>query len=337
MTSRLRRLLLAMLLALQGAGAWAATCAGPTLRFEPIGPGVWLVPAALGDADADNDGFVSNLVLAHAGRRWWLLGSGPSTGFAQRLACHVRQRFGARVTDVISPWARPELVLGLGGFPGARLWAHRGVASAMRSQCAQCSARLRQRLGLSADDPGAAPIVLPDRELRGAQGRLGPFDWWLLPRGPARYVTVWRHAAGAARCHPAQACADQAPAGPVVWVAHGLLAATPPGDGREADLDVLTLALQRLQGLARPDGVRARWVGEQGDLQDAGAPSLQARYWQDLRHGVQAAIDAGADEAAPAAALAGWPAALAQHPWHALNWQRAWRQLDAHQFADRPR
>lgn len=301
------------------ASAAAAACPGPALRIEPLAEGLWLLPSQLGDADPANRGVVSNLVLARQGQRWWLLGSGPSPAHGRALACLIRQRFGHAVTDVVSPWARPELVLGQKGLAGARRWAHAEVAQAMRVQCAACVVRLHERLGAAAADLGPDPVVVPDRLLHGESGQLGPFRWWLLPRAAGRFVTVWRHEASG------------------VGVAHGLLAAEPPGDGRDADLKLLHSGLLRLADGARADGARARWVPEQGALLAADAPATQARYWRDMLQAVGAAIDAGADESAPAQRLSDWPEAVNAHPWHALNWQRAWRQVEAQRFDAAPK
>lgn len=164
--------------------------AAPVLRFVPLGDGLWWVPAADGESAEGNRGFVSNLLLAREGRRLWLVGSGPSPAFGRVLACRVRQHCGRAITDIIDPWARAELVLGNAGIVGARSWAHRQVAVAMGEQCPHCVERLRQRIGVAASDLGDEPAQLPTLLLDGAQGRLGPFDWWALPRAKGRVVTV---------------------------------------------------------------------------------------------------------------------------------------------------
>jgi hypothetical protein len=76
----------------------------------------------------------------------------------------------------------------------ARHWAHADVARAMRTQCARCVLRLRQRLGDAAVDlgPAASAARLPERWLHGASGQLGPLQWWRLQRTPAVPVTVWQ-------------------------------------------------------------------------------------------------------------------------------------------------
>ena len=298
-----------------------AACDGPALPLLQLAPGVWWVPSATGDSDAANRGQVSNLVLVREGQgpaaRLWAVGSGPSPAWGRALACQVAQQLGQPITDVISPWARPELVLGVAGLqvaaPPPRHWAHAVVAEAMAVQCPHCVDRLRQRLGPAAADLGNDPIRLPDRLLQGEQGRLGPFTWWRLPRSDGRWVTVWR----------------VAPAGaPPLWLAHGLLQGAGPPDGRDADLALLQQSAQRLTGLVGADGAAVRLVGEQGPLLPADAPAVHAAYWAALLAGARAAVERGDDETAPAPGWPGLPAGWQGHPWHAINWQRAWRQVE---------
>ena len=297
--------------------AWPATsvaaCPGPSLRFEALGPGLWWVPGQVGEADANNHGQVSNLVLAREGGHLWALGSGPSPAFGRALACQARQRLGLPITAVISPWARPELVLGVGGLSTparASHWAHASVASAMAEQCPRCVQRLTQRLGAAAADLDDNPIHAPTHQLQGEHGRLGPFLWWRLPRAEGRWVTVWR-----ARHQP-------------LWVAHGLLNGGAPPDGRDADLRLLQQGTEHLLALAQPDGAAARFLGEQGPVMRVGDVVRQAAYWQGLLAAAAAGVERADDEAAPAPALPGLPAGWAVHAWHGFNWQRAWRQVE---------
>ena len=305
--------------------------------MERLGPGLWWVPGQPGEADASNRGQVSHLVLARQGRqagpagspaRWWALGSGPTPAFGRRLACQVHQRLGARVSDVISPWARPELVLGVAGLAPqlrpavgqpVRHWAHTAVADAMAAQCARCVGRLAQRLQAAAADLGDDPVRVPGHLLQGASGRLGPWRWWRLPRAEGRWITVWR----------AQ--------GQPLWVAHGLLNEGAPPDGRDADLLLLQQSSSALAALVAADGPAARVVGEQGGLMDGGAPARHAAYWAALLLAVRQAIERGDDETAAPPALAGFPPAWAGHPWHSFNWQRAWRQVEPLVLAAPPR
>lgn len=291
----------------------APACAGPVLRVETWAPGLWQVLAQPGEATAANRGQVSNLVLAADGGRLWLLGSGPSPAFGRALACQVRQQLGRSVTDVVSPWARPELVLGAKGLASAgplRHWAHAEVAAAMAEQCPQCVARLRKRLGAAAGDLGAAPIPRPTHLLHGGQGRLGPWRWWRLPRSAGRVVTVWRH-----QTQP-------------IWVAPGLLGGSGAPDGRDADLALLAESSGRLAALVAEDGAEARLLGEQGAPMAADAALRHQAYWLALLAQARAAIERGESDTRPAPAWPDLPPDWAAHPWHALNWQRAWRQVE---------
>jgi hypothetical protein len=189
----------------------------------------------------------------------------------------------------------------------------------MAVQCPHCVERLAQRLGDAAGDLGADPIRLPERRLQGAQGRLGPFDWWTLPRTADRVVTVWRLAR---------------PGRPALWLAPGLLQGDGPPDGRDADLALLAQSAQRLADLAAAAGPAAVFLGEQGPPLPADAPRQHVRYWTDLLARVRAAVLRGDDETAPAPGWPGLPPGWAQAPWHALNWQRAWRQVEAAVLAE---
>ena len=296
---------------LAGAAAGAG-CPGPALTFDELAPGVWQVVAdaqAL-DASAANRGFVANLLAVREGPKLWLLGSGPTPAYGRRLACQLRARAGLPVSDVIDPWPRPELVLGNSAYAGARRWAHADVAAAMRSRCPRCVARLRGMLGTAASDLGPAPIRLPTHLLHGDSGRLGPFLWWRLQRAPQVPVTVWRLA--------------DAP----LWAAPGLLWADGAPDLRDAELGSMQRSTAALLPISAADGDGARWLPEQGPPQDAAAPARHAAYWDALAAAVGAALERGALEVDVPARLPGVPAAMTTGERHALNWQRAWRELE---------
>ncbi|MDT7837165.1 hypothetical protein [Aquabacterium sp. OR-4] len=283
------------------------------MQLETWAPGLWWLPAQPGEAGVGNRGQVSNLVLAADGAQLWLLGSGPSPAFGRALACQVRRQLGRPVSDLVSPWARPELVLGARGLAAAaplRHWAHAEVAAAMAEQCPQCVARLRARLGRAAADLGARPIPRPERLLQGEQGRLGPWIWWRLPRSAGRVVTVWRH--------------QDRP----LWVAPGLLGGSGAPDGRDADLARLAESAGRLAELAAADGAAAQFLGEQGAPMDAGAPRRHQAYWLQLLAEARAAIERGESDTQAPPVWPGLATDWAAHPWHALNWQRAWRQVE---------
>lgn len=291
-----------------------AACAGPALTFERLAPGLWWVPGEAAAADAQNRGHVSHLLIGLSGTRIWAIGSGPSAAFGERLDCQVRQRFGRAITDVVSPWPHPELVLGQRGLPAARSWAHADVARSMAQRCVSCVERLRQRLGDAAADLGPDPIRIPDRLLQGRAGRLGPWQWWRLERGPETPVTVWAWRGA-----------------PVVF-APGLIWGSGAPDGQDAraqDLERASLALARR--VQRPPGPPLRWLGEQGPLADSRAPQRHARYWAALHAEAVASVQRGDDASAPSPKLAGLES-QSQGLLHELNWQRTWRQAEEDSF-----
>jgi hypothetical protein len=285
----------------------AARCGGPAITLQQVSAGVWVVPGAEGDSSADNRGAVSNLLAVRDGRRLWLVGSGPSPTYARALDCHLRRVSGQRVTDVIAPWPRPELVLGQAGLVGARRWAHDDVARAMQARCPRCIERLRQRLGPAAADLDMTPNALPTHRLHGEHGTLGPLRWWRLPRSADTVVTVW--SLPRARLH----------------TAHGLLWADGVPDLRETGSGEVDAAWQQLAVL----GGTGRWLPEQGPLLDSLAPSRHRAYLQALRTAIERAQDRGTPESDPAEALDGTADDRHRAHRHALNWQHAWREAEA--------
>lgn len=316
------RLIFAAATLLPGA---ASACGAHAPRLEPwtsaqtVGSGaLWWVRAERGDANARNRGVVSNLLLVRDGPRVWAVGSGPSRAFGSALDCVVERALGQRITDVISPWPHPEAVLGAAGLPQARHWAHADVARAMRTQCARCVLRLRQRLGDAAVDlgPAASAVRLPERWLRGASGQLGPLQWWRLQRAPAVPVTVWQVR------------------GSGVFTAHGLLWAEDAPDLRDSAVDAMHAATQRLKGIASS---ATALMGEQGG--PAGPGELQAHldYWTALDAAVRGALSRGDDATMLPAALPGIDASRTSGHAHALNWQRAWQHAEDKALQPQPR
>lgn len=293
------------------AGAAAPLQAAGGLALRPLAPGLWLLPARPGDADAGNRGQVSNLLVAPADGRLWLLGSGPSPAFGQRLARTLQARWGARAVTVVSPWPHPELVLGVAGL-GERVdhVAHADVARQMAQRCAACVERLRARLGTAAADLGTGdPVRPPTGLLHGAQGGLGPWRWWRLQRADDVTVTVWQHVASG------------------VVAAPGLLGDGGAPDGRDADIRALaaaTEALATLPGMGPAPG----WIGDQGGLQGAAAPRAAVAYWRALQEAVAAVLERGDDGQVVPTTLPGIAPQVTASPRHALNWQRAWRQAE---------
>ena len=316
---------------LWGVGAWA--CPEPALALRPLAPGLWWVPAHLGEADATNRGHIANILVGVDGSRVWVLGSGPSPAFGQRLNCTLRQRLGRGATDVISPWPHPELVAGVKGLLAdagghgktVRHWAHAEVAQAMRQSCNRCVAQMARRLGAAAADLGDDPIHLPVHRVRGDRGQLGPWRWWRLVRAPGMPVTVWWWR-GAVR-----GGAPSATAAPLH--APGLLWSPGAPDGADssaqwmADATEAAMRLHRGLGGGRP----LAWLGEQGEVLAPDAAQEQARYWRSLLAAVAQSLDAGDDGSAPAPELPGL-AALSTGVRHQLNWQRTWRQEEERSF-----
>lgn len=295
-----------------GLALWAqvgAAGACELLPLVPLGAGLWWVPAAGADSDAANRGHAAHVLLARQGGRLWALGAGPTPAWGARLACTARRQLGRAVDDVVVPWAQAELALGLRGVGAARSWAHAQVADAMHEQCPHCVDRLRQRLGPAAADLGDDPAQQPARRFTGAQGRLGPFDWWALPRSADRVATVWRHRASG------------------VTFAPGLLWGDGPPDLRDTDVALFARSLQALLAGLPP---ATRWVGQTGALLDAAQLRAQLAYVQALQAAAVQALEAGQlSAAAPAlSASADVLPAPGVAERHALNWQRVWRQAE---------
>lgn len=285
-------------------------CPGPPLVWQRVAPQAYWIAGAPGESNELNRGITSNRLVVKDGARVWLLGSGPSPVAGAALACQLEARLGWGVTDVINPWARPELVLGNRAFAAARIWAHEDVRQAMQSHCPQCVARMKLRLGPAASDLDGDPIRLATHTVRGDQGSLGPWRWWRLSRAAGVSITVWR--------------LHKAP----LWAAPGLLWADHPPDLRDADPQAVLAASQRLLALAEKDGDAARWLPEQGDWLPARALDDQVRYLQALLAAVRQRQQDGELETLPPPPMPGWTGWLQPQPQGMMNWQRTWRWLE---------
>lgn len=285
-------------------------------QLQPLGDAGWWVAADRGEATPANGGVVAQALLLRAGRRWWLVGSGPTPAWGEALACAARAAAGAEVGELVDTRAQPELVLGNAAFPAARVWALDDVARAMAGRCRDCVARLRERIGAdAAGSLDAGAIRLPTHRLgRGgaAQGRLGPFRWWALPRSRGERTLVLR--------------AD----GARLLVAQGLVWVGGVPNLRDTDSAVLLASLRRLRGLAAGAVV----LGEQGGPGSVADIDRHIAYLLALRAAVRTALERG-DEPVAALAAITLPdfADLAGHAdLHALNRQRVWRELEAEAF-----
>lgn len=312
--TRLRRLGTALALLVGQVAQAQATCPADAPTLRSLGPALWQVAGTAGDANATNRGRTDNLLVLQHDHRVWLLGSGASPAAGRALACILRERLGWRVTDVVNPWARPEVVLGNAAFThGAtptRLWAHADVAQAMQRQCPRCVERLHLRLGSAAADLGPSPIVLPRTLLQGEHGTLGPWQWWRLERAPGSVVTVWH-------------LRDTS-----WWWAPGLLWSDGPPDLRDSSAPALAQAIERLMALAAAIHSAPQWLPTQGAPLNADDVQAQHTYLVDLPQRVQQQQDRGALETDPPASPPG-PAYLAQGERASLNWQRVWRHVES--------
>lgn len=273
------------------------------IRFEPLGPNLWWIPAQPGESSAANRGHVVNLVLARHQGRLWLVGSGPSPAFARALRCRAWQTFGLDIGEVADPYARAEYTLGNAGLPKARVVAPAPVAKAMRAACPVCVERLRARLGDAAVDLGPAPVRLPQAlpvpARPAATARWGPFEWRLLARAEAAWSSVWRHGG--------------------VTMAPGLLWFDGPPDARDTDPRAL---MQSLETLLAGTPAGQRFIGDAGPPGDEAAVRRQWVYWQRLWRAAQQGVASGTTLAGqPPQDVGDWVG----HERHALNWQRAWR------------
>lgn len=273
------------------------------IRFEPLGPDLWWIPAQPGESSAANRGHAVNLVLARHQGRLWLVGSGPSPAFARTLRCRAWQAFGLDIGEAVAPYARAEYTLGNAGLPGARVVAPAPVAKAMRAACPVCVERLRARLGDAAVDLGPAPVRLPQAlpvpAPPAATARWGPFEWHLLARTETAWASVWRHGG--------------------VTMAPGLLWFDGAPDARDADPRAM---MQSLEALLATTPAGQRFIGDAGPPGDEAAVRRQWVYWQRLWRAAQQGVASGSTLAGePPQDLDDW----AGHERHALNWQRAWR------------
>lgn len=299
------------------------------VRLVKVAPGLWRVPAAEGEADAGNGGLVVQLVIAvdpaaparpgstspegRGAAPCWLVGSGPTPPFGERLAAALREAGLPLVTDVVNTRPQPELALANTAFGAARLWSLRSVGERMNVQCPSCLDRLKAALGAGAGASlDASAIRVPDTfvDAEGAaSGRLGPFEWWPVERAPGQPVLVLRHRTSR------------------TIVAQGLLWAGAVPLLRDTDS---ALMLQAWRGLLKRAG-GAALIGEQGEPAHGAALRAHIAYVEALHRAVVQRMARGETEAGASAgvqlpAFAALPGYAARHP---LNVQRVWRELEA--------
>jgi hypothetical protein len=295
-----------------------ATC-DPAARpgwpvLQRMSPHLWRVAAQRGEPYTVNRGETTQVVIAVEASRLWLIGSGPSPAYGERLACAVKQATGRAVTDVVNTRAAPELAMGNVAFPQAKLWALPDVMASMQARCVTCLERLKSRIGEAGDSLQNDLIRPPDSAVQAR--RLGPFDWRSLPRSSPQTkgenVLVLRHRA------------DR------IVVAQGLLWEGDVPDLHEAHIDVMAASLRALQKFSKG----ARVLGEQGELTQPSAIAQHLRYVQQLRAAVWAQLQRGEVQGASGVTaelpeFASLPSYAARHPLHV---QRVWRELEPAMF-----
>lgn len=303
----------------------AGACAGPlsigpstSPVLEPIGAGVWRVPAARGEPTPANGGATAQLVLAVDHDRLWLVGTGPTPAFGAALACAVERSTGRHVTDVIVTRAAPELAMGNLAFAGARLRALPDVIETMRARCGQCMARSKVRLGAAGESLSDEAIRVPDAAIGVANqthGHIGPFEWLGVERAPGEHLLVLK--------------LTEPLAGPFV-IAQGLLWAGDVPDLRDTQSVAMLASLRALQAFAGD----ARLLGEQGDIAQPTEIARHIDYIESLQSAVRGHLARGAAQGAAGSevdlpAFAALPGYAARHP---LNVQHVWRELEPEVF-----
>lgn len=302
--------------------SWVSPCEWDQLgqknsvNWRQIGPDIWLHQAALDALSTPtNGGHISNVSFvldrAATGTRGWLVGSGPSARIGQALACSIRQQLGFQVTDVISPRAHPESVLGAAGLQNVRHWALPEVKVAMASRCARCQKRLEA--AVNAINPLADTVSLPDHLIDGSQ--LGPFDVLPVEMQAQQSIAVLHHRASG------------------IWILPGLVwgSDTVP-DLREADSTQMINAINKLRDL-KPH----RIVPEQGADGDGSLIARDLAYWKRLMDALNSRWSQGENQPGSASGLT--PTEWAQLPESAqlrdqLNVQRVWQQIENKGFRD---
>lgn len=281
-----------------------------SVNWRQIGSDLWLHQAAMDTLSTPtNGGHISNVSFvldrAATGTRGWLIGSGPSARSGRALACSIRQQLGFQVTDVISPRAHPESVLGAAGLQNVRHWALPEVKVAMAERCERCQKRLEA--AVNAISPLADTVALPDHFIEGSQ--LGPFDVLPLEVQTQQSIAVLHHRASG------------------IWILPGLVWGneTVP-DLREADSAQMIIALNKLL-VMEP----RRIVPEQGTDGDGSLIARDMAYWKRLLDALNIRWSQG--ESQPGNASGMTSVERDKFPESArlrdqLNVQRAWQQIE---------
>jgi hypothetical protein len=307
----------------------AATCA--SLRWESLAPDLWVLYGHEGNSTPANEGRVSNILFARENTdakqmpsRGWLIGSGPSQRMGQLVRCSLEQQLGAMVTDVVSPRAHPESVLGASAFANTVHWALPEVALAMQSRCPRCSQQLAAMIAETSI--AQQSIFIPKQPIYTGPATvsthsevptLGPFQVWSVPLDTNEWTTLLRHTTSG------------------LWFAPGLVwGDTLVPDLRDTDVYRVIAALQVLEKFT-PKQI----LPEQGRAATLAMLQANTQYWLGLESRTALAIRQGAADVnaltvgvtPPAQAAPANPTNLnsaMNRDRHSLNQQRVWRQLE---------
>ena len=286
--------------------------------WQQVAPDLWLNQASIDALSTPaNGGHISNVVFAldrsGPGPRGWLVGSGPGARAGQALACSIGQQLGAQVTDVISPRAHPESVLGAAGLPDARHWALPEVKAAMTQRCESCLKRLET--ATHAPAPLVDHVALPTHLIQPPQ--LGPFDVLRVEVQAQQSVALLQHRTSGVWILPG-----------IVW-GRGLVP-----DLREADAVQLVGVLNQLAALQV-----TRVLPEQGASADGSLIDDNRDYWTRLLLALKTRWNQGENQPGTASGLTESDRAQASPSARLrdqLNAQRAWQQIENSGFQDQP-
>jgi len=269
----------------------AAVPREPHVRAVEVAVGVYMVPGAPGEPDADNLGRIGNagFIVGETG----VMAIDTGTSYRQGLALLAAIR---RVTDkpvrlALVTHTRQEFLFGAAAFreQAIPIHMHHLAAGLMRSRCERCLATLRKVLGDEAMQGTA--MFKPDREFDQSHT--------IDTIGRPVQVLYFGHSSG-----PGDVAVFDVRSG--VLFAGGLLDAQRIPDVQDGDIEGWNQALQRLRALP----VTAIVPGH-GPVAPAGLIDEVESYLAQLQTRVLALLQAGAalsevPDAAAMAAFAGW-------------------------------
>ncbi|HEX6827392.1 MAG TPA: MBL fold metallo-hydrolase [Burkholderiales bacterium] len=146
----------------------SCAAAAGEMQPQPVAPGVYVVPGALGDPAPANGGRVSNLGIIAGPEGTIVVGTGTSLAEGEALLAAAERVAGKPVVLAINPYAAPDQVLGNGAFVkrGIPVLAHEETDRFLVANCGRCIERLRDQLG--AEAIAGTEAVRPTRLVSGS-------------------------------------------------------------------------------------------------------------------------------------------------------------------------